>query len=126
MVGHADGMVRFVDGHTLLVNDYSLSNPRFGKRLLAMLAEHGFETILFPYQPSDEIFDGIPSASGVYINFLQTMDIILLPAFGIAEDDRAADVLRRVFPHTRVVPVPCGRLSKKGGVLNCVTWNILI
>ncbi len=126
VVGHADGMVRFVDGHKLLVNDYSLADRRFGKRLLDTLEAHGFETILFPYQPSEESVEGIPSALGVYINFLQTMDMILVPAFGLAEDERAAEFLRWEFPLTRVVPLRCDALATSGGVLNCVTWNILI
>ncbi len=124
--GHADGMVRFVDGHTLLVNDYSSANPQFGRRLVSALKRDGFDVIAFPYQPSYKATDGIPFASGVYINFLQTMDTIMVPAFGLAEDAQAADVLRRAFPHTKVVPVRCGALAKSGGVLNCVTWNVLI
>ncbi len=126
VVGHADGMVRFVDGHTLLANDYSSANPPFGRRLVSALKRHGFDVVAFPYRPSYKTIDGIPSASGVYINFLQTRDTIMVPAFGLAEDAPAADVLRREFPHTRVVPVRCGRLAENGGVLNCVTWNILI
>jgi len=101
-------MVRFVDGHTLLVNDYSSANPRFGRRLISALTQDGFDVITFPYRPSYKTSDGIPSASGVYINFLQTMDTIIVPAFGLAEDAQAADVRRREFPQTRVVPVRCG------------------
>ena len=36
-IGHADGMVRFLDAKTVLVNDYSEVDPDFGQRLLSDL-----------------------------------------------------------------------------------------
>ena len=33
----------------------------------------GFEIVSFPYCPTDKVIDGIDSAEGVYINFLQVV-----------------------------------------------------
>ncbi len=126
-IGHADGMVRFVNDRTLLVNDYSkcdprLCNPSFGRRLAEALP--GFALVPFPYCPVNEKKDGIDSAKGVYINFLQIRNMILLPVFGMERDDAAEKILTEMFPQSRIITVPSNKLAHEGGVLNCVTWNI--
>lgn len=123
-IGHSDGMVRFVDADTVLVNDYRPVDPKFGQQVAAVLQRHRLNVIPFPYQPTHHMQVGIPSAEGVYLNFAQTKDTILLPVFGQAEDDKAATLLAKTFPHHQIVPVPCTALAMEGGVLNCVTWNI--
>jgi agmatine deiminase len=121
-IGHADGMVRFVDEKTLLVNDYSKVDPAFGKRLATALK--GFELIPLPYVATGEVFDGIDSAEGVYINFLCTVGTLFLPTFGWDEDRLTCDVIRQVFPALDIAPIRADKLSKYGGVVNCATWNI--
>jgi agmatine deiminase len=121
-IGHADGMVRFVDAGTVLVNDYSRVDAAFGKRLAGVLSP--LEIIPFPYCPTGERIDGIDSAVGVYLNFLQVRDMILVPAFGQSHDDEACKILERIFPRNCIVPISCTELARRGGVLNCATWNI--
>jgi agmatine deiminase len=121
-IGHADGMVRFVNDKTVLVNDYDKVDPAFDKRLRRALA--GFEIVPFPYCPTGEVIDGIASAEGVYINYLQVRGTILLPTFSKQHDDGAASMLARAFQDSRIIPVNCNELAKNGGLLNCVTWNI--
>jgi agmatine deiminase len=127
-IGHSDGVLRFIDHDTVLVNDYAEIEPGYGRRLATTLARHGLKSIPFPYCPTDEpgTDPGIPSAIGCYINFLQTHDTICVPAFGLAADKYAAKILGEVFLGYRVIKVRCRRLAKKGGVLNCVTWNVKI
>jgi agmatine deiminase len=93
-------------------------------RLAGELA--GFEIILFPYHPTGQPGPEphIPPATGVYINCLQTHDMIFVPAFGLADDQVAAAILGELFPQCSVIPVPCHDLALRGGVLNCVTWNV--
>jgi len=83
-IGHSDGMVRFIDEKTLLVNEYLGEGRAFGKRLHNRLRRKGFELILFPYNPTDEqgTDPGIPPAVGVYINFLHVGNLIVCPIFG--------------------------------------------
>jgi len=121
-IGHADGMIRFVDERTVLVNDYACVEPAFGNRLIQALA--GLEIVPFPYVPTDNVIDGIDSSEGVYINFLQVSGTIFLPVFGFRQDEMALKLLGRVFPDSRIIPVPSNELAREGGVLNCVTWTI--
>ena len=126
--GHSDGVVRFVDHDTVLVNDYSDVEPAYSQRLLAALARHGLDAIPFTYCPTDErgTDPGIPPATGCYINFLQTQDKICVPAFGLAADEKAAIILAELFPQCQVIPVWCPKLALEGGAINCVTWNIKV
>jgi agmatine deiminase len=121
-IGHADGMVRFVDEKTVLVNDYRKLDRSFGKRIAKALT--GFELVPFPYCPTHIVTDGIASAVGVYINFLQIAGTIFLPIFGLRQDERALKLLGEAFPSCRIISIRSNELAIVGGVLNCVTWNV--
>ena len=126
-IGHADGMVRFVDEKTVLVNDYEKVDRAFGTRLNASLRRHGFEMIPFPYFPTEKPGrdPGIGSAVGVYINFLQVEGMIFCPVFGQHEDDGALGMVSKCFPRRQIIAVQCTNLAIGGGGLNCVTWNVV-
>lgn len=122
-LGHADGMVRFLDEHTVLVNDYHRKTDRdFGLNLRMSLRNAGLETIPLPYNPYTNASED--DARGMYINFLRIKDFVLVPAFGLAEDEKAARDLSRLFSCTTVDTVRSDEIAKEGGVLNCISWNI--
>jgi agmatine deiminase len=121
-IGHADGMVRFVDEKTLLVNDYSKVDPAFGKRLAAAL--RGFETIELPYCPTEKEIAGIATAEGVYVNYLQLGGLICVPTYGQSSDDQAFSALSMTFPTNQIVSIRAEDAAKHGGSLHCITWNV--
>jgi agmatine deiminase len=120
-VGHADGMVRFLRENLLLVNDYHGPFRAYGRDLLGHLksARKSLQILLFPWDFTSEKRDGIWSAMGCYINFLQTSRGIVLPAFGARLDDRALAVLAELCP-LPALPVSAEPVARLGGVLNCV------
>jgi agmatine deiminase len=123
-IGHADGMVRFVDEKTVLVSDYRKQKLSRSFREGLAKALRRFEVVPFPYCPTGDVFDGIDSAEGVYINFLQISGKIFLPVFGQRQDDEAFGILDRVFSPTSIAPIRSNDLARAGGVLNCATWSI--
>jgi agmatine deiminase len=125
VIGHADGMVRFLDAETVFINDYSKVDPSFRRGLLRLLRRARLKWIDLPYCPVAEVIDGIPSAVGCYANFLMVRGLIVLPTFGIPEDDIARHVLVERAPHFAIESIDCTDLAKEGGVLNCVTWTIV-
>jgi hypothetical protein len=73
-IGHSDGMCRFVSKRTLLVNDYDITSMRsFGRQLRQVLyaAKLDAELVPLPWFCHDGRGDGVPSAIGCYMNFLQ-------------------------------------------------------
>lgn len=123
-LGHADGILRFIDGRTVVVNDYTKVNSEYGKTLLQQLKKGGLDFIEIPYGPSIPSRRGIPSARGVYVNLLQVKQAVLVPVYNRPEDETVCRTLGKAFPSSRIIPVECGALADEGGCLNCVTWGI--
>jgi agmatine deiminase len=127
MTGHADGMVRFLDDHTLLVADYKKHSPSWKARYERALQQTGLKLIEFP-----NVFSTVRNkekaltAIGCYINFAWIGNVILFPQFDLPEDEEALQTARRIFNGYEVIPVPARELAIDGGVLNCVTWNVRV
>ena len=124
VVGHADGVVRFIDGDTVVVNDYARVAPSYRRRLLAVLRRAGLHCVEVPYAPKNGGKGEIPPAFGNYVNYLQVRGLVVLPSYGIAEDTVAWQIIADRLPDSEVVPLPCTNISMYGGVLNCITWDI--
>jgi agmatine deiminase len=120
-IGHADGMVRFLDENTVLVNDYSDADPEFGDRLNQVLRRHRLQIESLPYCPESPTGIAIPSAVGNFINFLRTARIIIVPVYGIPADLTVMKKLESLIPELPVVPLDGTALAREGGVLNCIT-----
>jgi len=124
-VGHADGMVRFIDEDTVLVNQYPINQgyQDFGYSLRWSLRNAGLHYVEFPYtswQNGDE-----NDATGCYINFLEIGNYIFYPVFAQHADQLALIQLQNVFKDREIIDIDCREIAKRGGVLNCATWNIL-
>ena len=48
-------------------------------------------------------------------------DIVLVPAFGNANDVTAQELMAHCFPGRRIVPIPTVSLTAEGGAVHCVT-----
>jgi agmatine deiminase len=125
-IGHADGMVRFIDEHRVLVNDYVEVDPGFGERLLKVLHRHGLATEILPYFHEKRSTAGIDSAVGCYINFLRTEKVLVAPIYATKHDGVAFKKLAAVFPGLAIMPLDCTDLARDGGVLNCVAASYLM
>ncbi len=124
--GHADGMLRFIDENTVLVNDFSEEREYFRKKLRKALDKYHLEQIPFTYTPSKEVnADKIPSAAGTYINYLHIGKMILMPTFGIPEDEKAYQQLSRIFASFTIETINAVEIANEGGVLNCIGWNVM-
>lgn len=121
-IGHADGMVRFLEEDTVLINDYSREKKLYYSELRMALRNANLNYIEVPYNPyqnKKEI-----DATGIYINYLQMKNILYLPVFGLREDDQAVRQFEELFIGSKIVPVHSKEIAKDGGVLNCISWNV--
>jgi agmatine deiminase len=128
VTGHADGAVRFVDGETVVANDYREVDRNYRRLLLRTLKGSGLEVVEIPYRPSAGTSKGMPSAVGNYVNFLRMRDLVVLPNYGLSEDEDACRVVRGCLSGSSasiaLVGLDCRRIASEGGVLNCVTWSV--
>jgi agmatine deiminase len=124
MTGHADGMVRFLDEKTVLGNrtDYKSGHET---KIKKALQKEGIEVIDFPYFETDNGNpDGVPSAEGCYLNYLETEKIIFLPVFKTNKKmNREAIPLLRQLTGKRIIPVCIDEIALHGGLLNCISWE---
>lgn len=121
--GHADGVVRYYDNETVLINSYRSNDKRkFQSRLTRELRSQGLRTIEIPYSPYDNA--NYDMADGLYINYLQMERFVLLPTFEKREDEAAYRQFEDLFPGQVVETIDSREISIDGGVLNCITWNI--
>jgi len=121
--GHSDGMVRFLDENTILLNDYSKEpDQEFVRSLQGALHKAGLDIVEIP----TSIFDNktYKDATGDYINYLQMDGLIFLPIFNRKEDNQVLKQFENLFQGTTIVPVKSNQLAEEGGILNCISWNI--
>lgn len=123
--GHADGMVKFIDENKVLLNDYSRIYPSLHKKLIKIFSDYNIETVLLPYRIFNRIGkDKISSAKGNYINYLQLEKLILIPEYGIQEDEIAYSVMKNTFQNYNIRQINCNSIAAEGGVLNCMSWSL--
>ena len=127
MTGHADGMIRFLNEKDLLVADYSQESKSWKQKMDKALEKTGLNIIPYPAEFVEEKNEnGYYVAKGVYINFAQIGNLILLPQFGLKTDNIALKKTKDLYTDCNVIPINANEIAVNGGVLNCVTWNIKI
>jgi agmatine deiminase len=119
--GHSDGMVRFIDEQTVIINDYSCEKKEFSSAFEDAIHNTGLDYIKIPYNPSDKYREAI----GDYINYLQMDNIVIMPTYGLKEDDEVEKQFEQLFSGQTILRVDGNEIAKDGGVFNCITWNIL-
>ena len=78
-------------------------------------------------QAEDKVTKNPDSAIGAYINFLHIGNLIVLPVFEIEgnRDDDAQELMHELYPKHKIETIQVNEIAVKGGVLNCISWNIL-
>lgn len=137
-VGHADGMARFIDSTNIVLTDYREIPIQYDSLYKIESGEHFYQLCVdrinttlqnkkitpFPFFiNTDPSIDYVPSARGVYTNFLQFNNIIMVPQYSHPKDNEAINTLK-TLTDKKIVPVDCNELAIFGGVLNCIshTW----
>lgn len=123
--GHADGMIRFVDENTVIGNELSNDSPTFQNNMKRAMRLANLNYIEFPYF-NYEVKDNYDHAIGVYLNYLEVGDLIILPVFGVPgnRDAEALAKLKEVFPNKKIETIDYNDVALTGGILNCTTWVI--
>jgi|ERR1035437_2776457 agmatine deiminase len=124
MTGHADGMVRFLNNETVIINDYKNETTAFKTAFRKALDDAGLETIKIPYCVDDNKYD--IQANGIYINYLQMQNILIIPIFDRKEDEEVVRKFESLFNGNQIFTINCNEIADEGGILNCITWNIYV
>ena len=123
MTGHADGMVRFVDRNTILGNKLADEYKYWREKMQKVIDEYDLKYIDVPFfEPKDSKHP--LSAIGVYVNYLEVNNLIVLPVFGREEDKQVVSIIEKAFPERVIETIDYNEVALEGGLLNCTTWVI--
>lgn len=124
---HIDGIARFYDSHTIIAvarNDFAdlyegIDMADYDVIASARNADgEPYRVVQMPLTRKNVRGLGY---KGSYLNFYVGNTVVLMPAYGDANDSVAVHMLTELYPGRRVVPIDVTKLYKHGGMLHCVT-----
>ena len=118
--GHSDGIIHYIGNSRVLMTNYDDFDKTFAQDFLRILEKH-FDVTVLKYNVKQQ-----HKRSWSYINYLQIGKLALVPQLGISEDEQALQQIAEAMPQCKVVGVPALEAVRKGGALNCISWNINI
>ena len=129
---HVDTLARICDPQTICyVRCEDETDPHYAA-LNAMEAElRAFRTLAGePYRlvplpmPTAQFGPEGDRLPATYANFLIMNDAVLVPTYGVPEDETALNILQGCFPDREIVAINCRPLIEQHGSLHCVTMQI--
>ena len=118
--GHADGFIKYCGANRILMGNHRDSEEDEAIKIRQILEENGYAVTEMLFTVQKPRYD----LNWAYINFLQVGNNIILPKFGINEDEQAKRFGQIAFPYCRIRQIDCNVIAKDGGALHCITWNI--
>ncbi len=126
--GHVDDLARFTSDDTIVtvveqdpadINYPALQDNLKRLQLMRDLRGRPFKIATLP-MPRPIYFNGVRLPAS-YANFYVLNGAVLMPTFGCPADELAQDILRRLFPSRRIVPIACTDLVWGLGAIHCLT-----
>lgn len=123
VIGHADGMVRFVNRNIILGNNLAAEYKYWREGMQKVIGQYGLKYIDVPFFVAKDSKHPL-SAIGIYVNYLEVNNLIVLPMFGRDEDQQVIDIIKSAFPDRVVETINYNDVALEGGLLNCTTWVV--
>ena len=118
--GHCDGIIHCLGDNRVLMTNYADFNKGIADKYLRILEKY-FDVTILKYNVKRKHM-----RSWSYINFLQIGTLVLVPQLGIPEDDQALGQISIALPNCEIVGIPALEAVRRGGALNCLSWNIKV
>ena len=100
------------------MTNYADSDAGMARKFTEILDKH-FEVIHLKYNVKRK-----HARSWSYINYLQIGNLVLVPQLGISEDEQALQQIANALPQCEVIGIEALEAVRKGGALNCISWNV--
>lgn len=118
IMGHSDGIVHYIGNNRVLMTNYADFDKEIAKRYQRILEKY-FEVHPLRYSVKRKHI-----RSWAYVNFLQVGKFVFVPQLGIPEDEQALQQIADVMHQCEIVGIPTLEAVRKGGALNCLSWNV--
>jgi agmatine deiminase len=127
---HIDTLARFVDEKTIMYircedeNDehYKALN-QMERQLQEFALEYGLNLIALPF--ADALYYDNERVPATYANFLIINGAVLVPTYGVKQDQQALEIFKDFFQNRDVIGIDCSVLIRQHGSLHCVTMQFL-
>jgi agmatine/peptidylarginine deiminase len=128
---HIDTLARFCDAKTIAFvgcdnpEDEHFESLQQMKKELQQFTDFENEPYkLFELPLPDACFDEDGNRlPATYANFTIINGAVLVPVYGVSQDEKALEILRQCFPERKVIGVNCRVLIEQHGSLHCVTMQ---
>ncbi len=128
---HIDTLARFAPGDAIVfqacddeADSHHADLKAMADEIAALRTRDGKPYRLFPLPWAKPVLDDGRRLAASYANFLIVNGAVLMPAYGDAADNAAAEVLAQAFPGREIVQVPCRPLIWQNGSLHCITMQL--
>jgi agmatine deiminase len=120
--GHVDMVARFASAETVLCMEPMRDVPNAGvmRDIASVLRTEGFSIVPLPAPPAVADRAGGPLPAS-YCNFYVANDAVIVPVYGVPEDEAALDAIGMAFGDRQAIGLPARDLLCGGGVFHCVT-----
>lgn len=125
LTGHADGLVKLIDSKIVLGNYLDFEYKYWSKGMRKVISDKGLKYINMPiFEYKEKEYPD--SAIGCYMNYLEIGDLIVFPIFEVTgnKDKEAVDLVTKLYPNKTIETININPVARKGGLMNCLTWNI--
>lgn len=125
---HIDTLARFINHDTICyvqchdTEDIHYEELHKMEQELKQIAQK-HQLKLLPLPMCSALFYEQERLPATYANFLFVNGGILLPLYGVKEDEEALSIFQKTFPERKVVGIDCSVLVRQHGSLHCVTMN---
>ena len=125
---HIDTLARFISEDSIMYikcqdkeDEHYKELQLMEKELHCIAKEENFTLVSLPF--TSPIYYQEQRLPASYANFLFLNNAILVPIYGVKEDDEALKVFKDTFKNKDIIPINCETLIKQHGSLHCVTMN---
>ena len=125
---HIDTLARFIDENTIMYIKCEDANDEHYEELKLMEKEleefaKTYELKLISLPMTDPVYFEEERLPATYANFLFVNGAVLVPIYGVKQDEEALSIFNNSFPTKDIVAIDCSTLIKQHGSLHCVTMN---
>ena len=78
-------------------------------------------TIPSPGLVRDAAGDAMPAS---YVNYYIANTAVVVPSYGVPNDDAAREAVAQLFPSRRAISVPARELLEGGGAFHCISQQV--
>lgn len=78
----------------------------------------------YVFEEGEDVRDVGERLAASYVNFYIGNGVVLVPQFGDDHDEKALEILGRLFPTRKVVPIPARDILLGGGNIHCITQQV--